>query len=135
MTLPILITPRELETWLDEFMATQRSESHIPGVTFSLVQNGKIILAKGYGYANLEQQIPVVADSTLFRVGSISKLFTATAIMQLVEKGLLNLDDEVNKYLQDFQLEDNYPQPVTIANLLTHTAGLDDRILGLYSLS
>ena len=134
MTQSILTSSQELETWLDEFMAEHMDKLHIPGVTFSLVQNGELFFAKGYGYADLEQQIPVVADRTLFRVGSISKLFTATAIMQLLEKGLLNLDDDVNKYLQDFQLENNYPQPVTIANLLTHTAGFDERFIGMQAL-
>lgn len=132
--LTYLTNPQELEIWLDEFMAKQMEELHVPGVTFSLVQNGELFLAKGYGYANLERQIPVVADRTLFRVGSVSKLFTATAIMQLVEKGLLSLDDDVNKYLTNFQLEDNYLKPVTIANLLTHTAGLDERLIGLFGL-
>ena len=108
MTLATLTNPRELEIWLDEFMSEKMDNLHIPGATFSLVQNGELFLAKGYGYANLKEQIPVVADSTLFRVGSISKLFTATAIMQLVEKELLSLDDDVNKYLTNFQLEDNY---------------------------
>ena len=134
MTSSILTNRQELETWLDEFMTEQMSELHVPGVTFSLVQNGELSCAKGYGYADLEQEIPVVADKNLFRVGSISKLFVATAIMQLVEQGLLNLDEDVNKYLQDFQIEDNYPQPVTIANLLTHTAGFDDRLVALYAL-
>ena len=134
MTQPILTNPQELETWLDELMAEQRSKLHIPGVTFSLVQNGELFFAKGYGYADLEQQIPVIADRTLFCVGGISKLFTATAIMQLEESGLLNLDDDVNKYLPDFQIENNYPQPVTIANLLTHTAGFDNRSIGMGAL-
>ena len=133
MTQPVSIAPQELETWLDEFMAKQRSELHIPGVTFSLVQNGEILLAKGYGYANLEQKIPVSSDRTLFRVGSVSKLFVATAIMQLIEKGAIDLHEDVNKYLTEFQIEDNYPQPVTIANLLTHTAGFDDRLVGLFT--
>ncbi|MEM9274743.1 MAG: serine hydrolase domain-containing protein [Cyanobacteria bacterium P01_F01_bin.143] len=134
MTNAIVNSSQELETWLDEFMAEQMEKSHIPGVTFSLVQNGELFFAKGYGYADLEQQIPVLADRTLFRVGSISKLFTATAIMQLVEQGLLNLDDDVNKYLSDFQLENNYSQPITIANLLTHTAGFDERLIGISTL-
>ena len=133
MTQSILTNPQELETWLDDFMSEQMSKLHVPGVTFYLVQNSELFFTKGYGYANLEQQIPVVADKTLFRVGSISKLFTATAIMQLVEKELVNLNDDVNKYLRDFQLENNYPKPVTIANLLTHTAGLDDRLVGTFT--
>lgn len=134
MTQAILTNPQELEIWLDEFMSEQMDNLHIPGVTFSLVQNGELFLAKGYGYANFEQQIPVIADKTLFRVGSISKLFTATAIMQMADKELLSLDDDVNKYLTNFRLEDNYPEPVTIANLLTHTAGLDERLIGLFGL-
>jgi len=134
MTKAIVTSSQELETWLDEFMTEQMEKLHIPGVTFSLVQNGKLFFAKGYGYADLEQQIPVVADRSLFRVGSISKLFTATAIMQLVEQKLLNLDEDVNKYLPDFQIENNYPQPITIANLLTHTAGFDERLIGLSAL-
>ena len=97
MTQPILTSSQELETWLDEFMADQMEKLHIPGVTFSLVQNGELFLAKGYGYADLEKKIPVIAERTLFRVGGNSKLFTATGIMQLVEKGLLNLDDDINK--------------------------------------
>lgn len=134
MSQAILTNPQELETWLDEFMAEEMSKLHLPGVTFSLVQNGSVFLAKGYGYADLEQKISVDADRTLFRVGSISKLFTATAIMQLVEKDLLNLDEDVNQYLQNFAIANNYPQPVTIANLLTHTAGFDDSAIGICAL-
>ena len=134
MTKPILTNPQELETWLDEFMAEQMDKLHVPGVTFSLVQNGELFFAKGYGYANLEQQIPVTSDRALFRVGSISKLFNATAVMQLAEKRLFSLNDDVNKYLTNFQIANNYPQPVTIANLLTHTAGFDDRGIGLFAL-
>lgn len=133
MTQPLVTSSQELETWLDEFMSKQMAELHIPGASFSLVQNGELFFAKGYGYADLQQQIPVVADRTLFRVGGNSKLFVATAIMQLVEKGLLNLDDNINKYLpEDLQIEDNYPQPVTITNLLTHTAGFHPRYLGAF---
>ncbi len=134
MSEPILTNCQELETWLDQFMAEEMEKLHIPGVTFSVVQNGEVLFAKGYGYADLEQKIPVVADRTLFRVGSISKLFTATAIMQLLEQELLNLDDDVNQYLPNFQLKNNYPQPVTIANLLTHTAGFDERLIGVGAL-
>jgi CubicO group peptidase (beta-lactamase class C family) len=90
-----------------------------------LVKDGKIFFSKGYGYADLEKKIPVVPDKTLFRVGSISKLFTTTAVLQLVEQGKLKLDDDVNKYLKRFQVKNTYPKPVTVANLLTHTDGFD----------
>ncbi|NER29223.1 MAG: beta-lactamase family protein [Symploca sp. SIO1C4] len=125
-TEPIEITPQqELEAFLDRFFARQMSNKHIPGVAFVLVKDGKISFSKGYGYADLEKKIPVIPEQTLFRVGSISKLFTATAIMQLAEKGLLNLDDDVNEYLDNFQIDKTFPQPITFANLLTHTDGFD----------
>lgn len=79
-------------------------KEHIPGAVFVLVKDGKIFFSKGYGYADLEQKIPVIPDKTLFRVGSISKLLTSTAVMQLAEQGKLKLDDDVNKYLNHFQI-------------------------------
>ena len=99
MTQPILTSSQELEAFLDEFMAEQMEKQHIPGVTFSLVQNGELFFTKGYGYADLEKKIPVIPNKTLFRVGSISKLFTATAIVQLVDRELINLDDDVSERL------------------------------------
>ena len=123
--------PQELEAFLDPFFAEQMEKLHIPGAVFLLVKDGEIFFTKGYGFADLEKKTPVVPDKTLFRVASISKLFTATAVMQLSEQGLLNLDDDVNKYLTLFQLEANYPTPVTVANLLTHTGGFDERFIGM----
>ena len=125
--------PQELEAFLDAFFAEQVEKLHISGAVFVLVKDGEIFFAKGYGYADLENQTPVVPEKTVFRAGSVSKLFTATAVMQLYERGLLNLDDDVNKYLKHFQLEDNYPQPVTVANLLTHTGGFDERYIGMHA--
>jgi CubicO group peptidase (beta-lactamase class C family) len=122
--------PQELEAFLDEVFAKYMEELHVPGAVFVLVKDGEIFFTKGYGFANLEERRPIVPDETLFPVGSISKLFTATAVMQLSERGLLRLDDDVNLYLKLFKLEDNYPAPITFANLLTHTAGFDDRYIG-----
>lgn len=131
MTQPILTNPQELETWLDVFVTEQMDELHIPGITFSVVQNSKLFLAKGYGYADVEQQVPVVADRTVFRVGGVSMLLTATAIMQLVEQKLINLDNDINQYLPNFKIDNNFPQPITIANLLTQTAGFDHSFIGM----
>lgn len=117
--------PQELQAFLDKFFAEQMLKEHIPGAVFVLVKDGKIFFSKGYGYANLEKKIPVVPDKTLFRVGSISKLLTSTAVMQLAEQGKLKLDDDVNQYLKHFQIPNTYPKPVTVANLLTHTHGFD----------
>lgn len=123
--------PEELEVFLDQFFANSMQAEHIPGAVFVLVKDGKIFFAKGYGYANLEKQIPVLPEKTVFRVGSISKLFTATAVLQLVEQGKLNLNDEVNQYLQNFKLKNPYPQPVTVDHLLTHTNGIDESFIGI----
>jgi CubicO group peptidase (beta-lactamase class C family) len=122
--------PHELEAFVDQFFAEQTEVSHLPGAVFVLVKNGEIFFAKGYGYADLEHQRPFVPDETLVLPGSVGKLFTAMAVMQLVEQGKLDLDVDVNEYLDDFQIPDTYPQPVTVGDLLTHAGGFDERFIG-----
>ncbi|NIO70706.1 MAG: serine hydrolase, partial [Anaerolineae bacterium] len=117
--------PAELEAFLDELMAKDMEERHIPGAAVSVVKDGMLFFAKGYGYADLENKIPVDAEQTAFATGSVGKLFTWTAVMQLVEQGKLDLDADVNTYL-DFRIPDTYPQPITLKHLLTHTAGFED---------
>jgi CubicO group peptidase (beta-lactamase class C family) len=118
--------PAELGTFLDELLGRQMEEYHIAGATVSVVKDGELIFAKGYGYADLENGIPVDPEQTGFRVGSVTKLFTATAVMQLAEQGKLNLDADINTYL-DFQIPATYPEPITLKHLLTHTPGFEDR--------
>lgn len=125
-----LTNPQELETFLDKFFAEQMEKEHIPGAVFTLVKDGQIFFSKGYGYADLKKKTPVIPDKTIFRAGSVSKLFTATAVIQLAEQGKLSLSDDVNKYLTRFQLPANYSQPITFANLLTHTSGFDGSTIG-----
>lgn len=122
--------PRELETFLDQVLGEQLARRHIPGATISVVKDGRLFFAKGYGFADLRHHTPVDAATTLFRIGSVSKLFVWTAIMQLVEQGKLNLHTDINHYLKTFQIPATYPQPITMANLLTHTAGFEDSSLG-----
>ncbi len=117
--------PQELELFIDNFFAKEMNKQHVPGAVFTLVKDGKIFFSKGYGYADLERKIPVNPDKTLFRVGSISKLFTATAVMQLAEQGKLNLNDDVNQYLKQFKIPNTYPKPIAFTHLLTHTDGFD----------
>jgi CubicO group peptidase (beta-lactamase class C family) len=124
-----LSDPAELERFLDELLNSQLAENHIPGASVAVVKDGRLFFAKGYGYANLEQQTPFVADQTLVRVGSVAKLFTWTAVMQLVEQGKLDLNADVNTYLADVTIPATYPAPITLAHLLTHTAGFEDRRL------
>jgi hypothetical protein len=94
-----LADPAELQAFLDDLLARQPAERHIPGASVAVVKDGRLFFAKGYGYANLERHTPLVADQTLIRVGSIAKLFTWTAVLQLVEQGKLDLTADVNAYL------------------------------------
>jgi CubicO group peptidase (beta-lactamase class C family) len=126
-----LSNPRQAEMFFDSFFARAMSKWHVPGAALVLVKNGKVIFSKGYGYANLEQRTPVVPDQTVFRVASVSKVFTATAALQLVESGKLDLHANVNHYLTRFKVKDPFPQPVTLAELLTHSAGLDASVIGI----
>ena len=118
----------ELEAFLDDLLATQMEEYHVAGAAISVVKDGKLLFAKGYGYADLEKGIPVDPEQTIFRVGSVGKLFTWTAVMQLVEQGKLDLDADINTYL-DFHIPDTYPEPITLKHLMTHTSGIEDRWL------
>jgi CubicO group peptidase (beta-lactamase class C family)/heat shock protein HslJ len=122
--------PSELEAFLDAYFAEQMSTLHIPGATFALVKDGRIVLSKGYGYADLENQVPYYPDRTLFWAASIAKIFSVVGALQLHEQGLIHLEDDVNRYLADFQIPDDYSQPVTFHSLLTHTDGFEARIIG-----
>ena len=122
---------RDVGAFVDGYVAHQLEDYGIPGATVSVVKDGEVIFAKGYGEADVKAEEPVVADETLFRIASTNKLFTATAVMQLVEEGRLDLDRDVNAYLDDVEIPDTYPgQPVTLRHLLTHTAGFEERITG-----
>ena len=126
-----LKTPEELGAFLDGVMTAQLRAQHTAGSVVAVVKDGKLFYAKGYGYADVAKKIPVEADKTLFRPGSVSKMFTWTALMQLVEQGKVKLDDDVNKYVTQFKIPDTYPgKPITIRNLFTHTEGLEDGGLG-----
>ncbi|NET86367.1 MAG: serine hydrolase [Moorea sp. SIO1F2] len=116
---------QDIEEFSDNFFVNQMTENNIPGAVFTLVKDDNIIFSKGYGYANLEDKIPVIPNKTLFRVGSVSKLVTSTAVMQLVEQGKLKLHEDINQYLKEFQIKTDQFKPITVDHLLTHTDGFD----------
>ena len=91
------------------------------------------MLAKGYGEDDRARHRAVEARRTLFRVGSVSKLFIWTAVMQLVERGKVDLDADVNRYLEGVEVPATFKEPVTLAHLMTHTAGFEDHVLGLFA--
>ncbi|HEX4936200.1 MAG TPA: serine hydrolase domain-containing protein, partial [Gemmatimonadaceae bacterium] len=117
--------PAELEAFIDGLMKVWMREKHIAGTTVSVVRDGKLLFAKGYGYADVDKRIPVDPERTLFRIGSVSKLFTWTGVMQLHEQGVLDLKKDINGYL-DFTIPATYPQPITLTDVLTHTPGLEE---------
>ena len=123
----------ELEAFLDSFFAEEMEDRNIPGAAFVMVKDGEVFLQKGYGFADLDRQVLVDPERTVFRAGSVSKLFTWTAVMQLVEQGMLAPDADVNQYIDEFQVPTTYSQPVNVRALMTHTAGFEDSFIGLYA--
>ncbi len=123
-----------LETFLDHTMNSKMEEYHIPNAAVSVVKDGQIVYKKGFGLADIENNVPVDPDTTLFRIGSTSKLITWTAVMQLVEDGKLDLNTDINRYL-DFEisprlakpLHNTLAEPITMTHLMTHTPGFEDR--------
>lgn len=120
----------DLEAFFDGIMAAHLQAQRIAGATVAVVKDGELFFAKGYGHADLEKRRPVDPDKTLFRPGSTTKLFTWTAVMQLVEQGRLDLDADVNQYLTQFKVPEAWGKPVTLRNLLTHSAGFEDGGIG-----
>ena len=124
------LTHDDLEAFLDGFFPDALARADIAGAVVVVVKDGQVLLEKGYGYSDVQTRAPVDPARTLFRPGSISKLFTWTAVMQLVEQGKLDLDRDVNAYL-DFKIPDAFGKPITLRNLMTHTAGFEEHIKGL----
>ena len=108
-------------------MPLQLERSDIAGASVLVMQNGEVLLQKGYGYADLKTRKPVDPATTIFRLASISKLFTWISVMQLAEQGKLDLDTDVNRYL-DFQIRPAFSKPITLRNLMTHTGGFEEEI-------
>jgi CubicO group peptidase (beta-lactamase class C family) len=127
--------PAEFETFADGVFATIMQEEKIAGATFSVVRNGEIIINKGYGFADVANGLPVDPNKTLFRIGSISKLFVWISAMQMVEQGKLELDRDINDYLTDFKIPATFSEPVTLRSLLTHTPGFEDKLYRLFVLN
>ena len=122
--------PAELAAFLNTTIADELNYSHIAGATVAVVKDGKLFYTQGYGYADVENKTPVDANASMFEIASTTKLFTWTAVMQLVEEGRIDLHADVNTYLKDFKIPSTYPQPVTMEHLMTHTAGFEDIGLG-----
>ncbi|NEX93234.1 serine hydrolase domain-containing protein [Caulobacter sp. 17J65-9] len=124
------LTSQDLNVWLDGYMPRALNDAGIAGGVVTIVKDGQIVTNRGFGYANLKTRTPVDPNATLFRPGSISKLFTWTAVMQLVEQGKLDLDADVNQYL-DFKVPAQ-GKPVTLRQIMTHTTGYEEVVRELF---
>ncbi|WP_419262232.1 serine hydrolase domain-containing protein [Caulobacter sp. ErkDOM-C] len=121
----------ELEAFVDGLIRRSMIEDHIAGATIAVVQNGQVVLKKGYGVASLKERRAVDPDKTLFRIASISKTFTWIALMNEIEAGRMRLDGPVNLYLPEpLQVRGKDKGPVLLRHLMTHTPGFEDRALG-----
>lgn len=124
---PHALEKADLEAFFDGIIPLQLERSDIAGATVLVMKNGQTLLKKGYGYSDFAKKTPVDPDNTIFRLASISKLFTWVSVMQLAEQGKLDIDADVNTYL-DFQIAPAFGIPVTLRNLMTHTGGFEEEI-------
>lgn len=122
----------DLSAWLDGRVPYALKSGDIAGVVVSVVKDGKVLLQKGYGLADVARKVPMDAENSLVRIGSTSKLFTWTAVMQLVQQGKLDLDRNVNDYL-DFKIDEPYGKPVTLRHLMNHRGGFEEGLKDLLS--
>jgi len=120
-----------VEAFVDGVVKQAMQNTHTQSGVVVVMKDGELVLSKGYGYADIDKQKPVNPKTSLFRAGSISKLFTWVAVMQLVEQGTLDLDIDVNQYLNTFKVKDSWPgRPITMRHIMTHTTGLEDALFG-----
>lgn len=111
------------KSFLDEFFASEAVQPYFVGASVAIVKDGEVVAEEGYGYADLAQEKQVEPSETVFRVASVSKTFTAVAMMQLVEAGKVDLNDDIRTYLGDIPYDNPFGKPVTVGQLLTHTTG------------
>lgn len=119
----------ELRAFLDTLFAAALRDHSIPGLAAVVVQDGEVVYTGALGWADAEQQVPMDPASTVFPFGSISKIFTAIAVLQQVEKGALDLDTDIQRYVAPLEISREFDRPVTLRHVLTHTDGFDVRWL------
>lgn len=120
----------DVGAWLDGLVPYAIEHHDIAGAVVVVVKDGQVLFQKGYGVADVKTRAPVKPETTLFRVGSVSKLFVWTAVMQLVEQGKLDLDKNINAYL-DFKVDGKDGAPITLRLLMTHRGGFEEHVKNL----
>ncbi|ABI78068.1 beta-lactamase [Hyphomonas neptunium ATCC 15444] len=124
------LTRTDVDTWLDGLMPYALEDGGFTGAVVAVVKDGELLTSRGYGYADPDTGRRMDGAATLIRPGSISKLFTWTAVMQLKEQGQVNLDTDINQYL-DFTIPDAFDEPITLRHLMTHTSGFEESVKDL----
>lgn len=127
---PEQLTAEDVNAWLAGFFPYALAKTGIPGAVVVVVKDGSVLTQRGFGYSDVAAKTPVDPARTLFRPGSVSKLFTWTAVMQLAEQGKLDLDQDVNTYL-DFKIPPRNGKPITLRQIMKHTAGFEEQIKGI----
>jgi CubicO group peptidase (beta-lactamase class C family) len=120
----------EIPAFCDSLFQFGLNEKQMPGGAVAVVENNRVLFTKSYGFADWEKQSLAHPDTTLFQIGSVGKLLTVIAVLQQVDQGKLELDNDVRAYLDDFPLDQKFSSPITLRHLLTHSAGFDDRVIG-----
>lgn len=120
-----VLSAKEVKAFTDAYFAKPEISKMLAGALVVIVKDDKVLLNTGYGYADLETKEKIDPDRTLFRMASISKSITATAVMQLVEEGKIDLNQDITTYMPDIKIVNNTGKPVTVEHLLTHTTGFD----------
>ena len=121
-----VLTADDLKKFAQTTVPELMREENIPGAVFVFVKDSQVLVQQGFGFSNLEEKKPVDASKTIFPIGSVSKVFTATALVQLSDRGKIDLKTDVNRYLTKIKVPNTYPDPITGAHLLNHTSGLDE---------
>lgn len=127
--LPAAMTTGDLAALFDEHAVREMNKADVAGAAVAVVKNGAVVFARGYGYADVERKQPVSPSHTLFRIASVSKVITYTAVMQLVERGKIDLDADVGRYV-DFPIPTSFGKAITMRHLMTHTAGFEETVRG-----
>jgi CubicO group peptidase (beta-lactamase class C family) len=128
-----LLTHAALDSLLRPVFINHMADRYIAGAAIAVVHEGEVVYRSGFGRREVYHEAPVDAERTIWRIGSITKFLTGIAVMQLVDRGLVDLDADVNRYLTDMQVPATFAEPVRVRHLLTHTAGFDQIGLGRHA--
>ncbi|MGE3527228.1 MAG: serine hydrolase domain-containing protein, partial [Gemmatimonadales bacterium] len=128
-----LLTQAGIDSIVRPVFIDKMADAYIAGAAMAVVYDGKVVYQGGFGRREVYHELPVEPETTVFRIGSITKVLTGVAVMQLVDRGLLDLDADVNRYLTTFSVPGTFAEPVRVRDLLTHTAGFDQIGLGRHA--